>query len=66
MELSLISYLLVFVQLTRRVDNGLFSPVFDNFFMIFINVGPAYIRGWGGRVCRGRVGGGKNLNTEAR
>ena len=27
-----------------------FSPVSDDFFMEFINIGPAYIRGWVGGV----------------
>ena len=36
------------------VDNGRFSPVFDDFFMEFINNGPMYIRGW----ARGYMGSG--------
>ena len=53
----ILTYLLAFVQLTWQVDNGWFSPVFD-FFMEFINSGPAYVRGgWEG--CGDGVGGGK-------
>ena len=37
---------------------GWFSPVFDDFFMEFINIGPVYIKGWTGG-CGGSVGGGK-------
>ena len=44
-----LSYLLAFVQLTRQVDNDWFLPGFGNFFMEFINIGPVYIRGWGGQ-----------------
>ena len=44
----LASYLLAFVHLTWLVDNGWLSPVFDEFFMEFINIGPAYIRDWVG------------------
>ena len=59
-------------QLTWQVVNGWFLPVFDDFFMEFINIRPAYIRGWvvgwvgGGGGCRGKVGGGKSLNKEER
>ena len=46
----MLSYLLALVQLTWQVNNGWFLPVFDNFFMEFINIGPAYIRGRGVEV----------------
>ena len=42
--------LLVFVQLTRQVDKGWFWPVFYDFCMEFINIGPVYIREWVGGV----------------
>ena len=61
----MLSYLLAFVQLTWQVDNGWFSPVFDDFLMEVINIGPAYsYKGMSGKC--GGVGGGKNLNKEAR
>ena len=44
----ILSYLLAIVQLTLQVDNGWFSPVFYDFLMEFINIGPVYIRGWAG------------------
>ena len=43
-----LSCLLAFVQLTWQADNGWFSPVFDDFVMEVINIGPACIRGWAG------------------
>ena len=46
------------------VDNGWFLPVFD-FFIEFIDIGPAYVRG-GQEGHRGGVGGGKSLNKESR
>ena len=52
-------------QLTWQVVNGWFLPVFDDFFMEFINIRPAYTRGWVGEA-RDEVGGGKRLNKEAR
>ena len=54
----IVIYVLAFVQLTWQVDNGLFSPVSDDFKMEFINIGPVYTRGWVGGV-QGGVGGGK-------
>ena len=63
LSIIILSYLLVFVQLTWQVDNGWFTPVFDDFFMEFINIGPAYIRGWVGGYGSW-VGGGKSLNKE--
>ena len=42
-----------------------FRQFLTSFFMEFINIGPAYIRGWVGGV-QGGVGGGKSLNKEAR
>ena len=56
---------LAIVQLTRQVDNGWFSPVFYNFLMEFINIGPVYIRG-GQEGRRGGVGCGKSLIKEER
>ena len=44
-NITVFSYLLAFLQLTWQVDNGWFLPVFDDFFMEFINVGPMYTRG---------------------
>ena len=41
----IIFYLLAFVW---QVDNGGFSILFDDLFMEFVNIGPAYIRGWVG------------------
>ena len=63
------SYLLAFVQLTWQVG---FSPVLDDFFMEFINIGPMYINGWVGGVWgwdgqewhRDGVGGGKSRPIE--
>ena len=46
----MLSYLLAFVQLPWQLDNGWFLPVFDNFFVEFINMGPVYIREWVGRA----------------
>ena len=54
-----------YVHLTWQVDNCWFLPVFDDFFMEFINIGPVYIRGWAG-LAWGGVGGGKSLNKEER
>ena len=51
----ILSYLRAFLQLTWQIDNGWFSPVFDNFFVEIINIGLAYIRGWVGGV-QGWVG----------
>ena len=45
----ILSYLLAFVRLTWQVDNGWFSPLFDIFFMEFINIGAAFIRALGRR-----------------
>ena len=57
----MLSYLLAIVQLTQQVDNGWFLPVFYDFLMEFINIGPVYIRGWVGGV-RGGMDGGKSFN----
>ena len=62
----ILSYLLAFVQLTWQVNNGWFLPVFDGFFMEFINIGPVYIRGWMGGAWGGIGGGDKSLNKEAK
>ena len=53
------------MQLTWQVDNGGFLPVFEDFFMEFINCWLAYIREWVGGVG-GWICGGKSLNKEAR
>ena len=45
MSIIMLSYLIAFVQLTWQVG---FSSVFDDFFMNFIIIGPAYIRAWVG------------------
>ena len=42
-----------------------FCPLLTIYFMKFINIGPAYIRGWAGGAQVG-VGAGKSLNKEAR
>ena len=65
MSTIILSYLLAFVQLTWHVDDGWFLPVFDDFFMDFINIGPAWIRGVR-EECGDGVSGGKSLNKEAR
>ena len=52
------------MQLTWQVDNGWFLPVFYNFFMEFINIGPVYIRG-GQEGHEGGVGGGKSLTLKS-
>ena len=54
-SIIILSYLLAFVQLTWQVDNGWFLPVFDNYFMEFINIAWAsvykgWVRGWVGWV----------------
>ena len=64
-NIIILSYLLAIVQLTWQVDNDWFLPVFDNFFMEFIVIGPAFISGWVGGA-RGGMGGGKSLNKEER
>ena len=46
------------MQLIWQANDGWFSPVFDDFFMEFINIGPVYIRGWVGGA-RGGVDGRK-------
>ena len=53
--LVILSYLLAFVQLTWQVDNGWFSPVFDDFFKEFIIIRPVGERGErvGGREGHG-------------
>ena len=56
----ILNYLLAFVQLTWQVDNGWFFPAIDDFFMEFINIGPAYIKEWVGEA-QGGMGGDKNL-----
>ena len=53
---TVLSCLLTFVQLTWEVDNGWFLLVFDDFFMEFIDIKPAYIRGWSGGVWDGVSG----------
>ena len=58
---TVLNHLLAFVQLPWQVDSGWFRQFLTIFFMEFINIGLAYIRGG-----RGGVGGGKSLNKEAR
>ena len=65
LSINILSYLLAFAQLTWQVDNDWVLPIFDDFFMEFVNIGPAYMRGWVGGAW-GRVSGGKSLNKEAR
>ena len=36
------------LELTWQTDNGWYSPVFDDFFIEFINIRPVYIREWVG------------------
>ena len=58
LSIIMLSFLLAFVQLTWKVNNGWFLLVFDDLFMEFINIaiGPTYIAtgvgrrgaGWGG------------------
>ena len=45
---TVLSYLLAFVQLTKKVNNGWVLPVFDNFLKFIILGQHTYIRGWVG------------------
>ena len=56
------SFHFIFVTIFIRDKNPLygswFSPVFDGFFMEFINIKPAYIKGWWQRLKQ------RNKNTQ--
>ena len=46
LSIIVLNYLLAFVQLTWLIDDWWFFPMIIS--MEFINIGPAYIRGWAG------------------